>query len=61
MVCQKVQGKERMQGRNSLELLLGSMGKSGKTLDKFSIQIMNEKGQRKRGKETLLTASLTTE
>lgn len=29
-----------------MRLLLGTMGKSGKTLDKYSIQIMNEKEQK---------------
>lgn len=38
---------ESRQGGDSLGHLSGTMGKSGKTLDKFSVQISNEKEQRK--------------
>lgn len=40
----------------ALGFLLGTMSKSRKTWDKFSIEIMNEKEQRKTRKEALLSS-----
>lgn len=40
----------------ALGLLLGTTSKSGKTWDKFSIQIMNEKEQRKTRKEAFFSS-----
>lgn len=48
---------ESRQGGDSLGHLSGTMGKSGKTLDKFSVQISNEKEQRKLRKAALLSST----